>query len=283
MKVNSLSFPHPILGSNDDMTGSYEIDGPHVSRAVDKIKITIGHVLRNLDIQYYLDNGDAEFMVEICCPKTFFRKAYFSSTTSHTIEIPENLLRDQVLVDFYAVARRGIRDFHPKTAHNDYGVYKFNLNKGDVLAYAGNTQFSAPKQWLASDAVGNFMEIIDGRFRTGPMKIELSCEKISIQLSTTDYDAYSLLQKSGRFDNLFHSAIVLPALLYAVVQFIEAEEQFEVFAWASVLKDKRQNDAVLSKSVWSAENAPTIAQQILGNPVNRMFVTITEIAENCNG
>lgn len=283
MRVNSLSFPHPILGTNDDMAGSYKIDGPHVSRTAEIIKLSMSHVLRNHDIQYYLDNGDAIFMTEICCPKTFFRRAYFSSTMDHVIEISESLLRDQVLVDFYVIAKKDIKGYLPKTAHNDYSTYKFNLKKGDVLAYAGNTQFSAPKQWLSSDAVGNYMEIIDGKFATGPMKIDLSSEKISIQLSTTDYDNYSLLQRSGRFDEIFHSAIVYPALIFAIGQFIEAPDQFEGLGWASVMNDKQQNDVKLSKINWIAENAPIIVQLILDHPINRTFTAMTKIAEGYNG
>ncbi len=279
MKVNNLSFPYPILGSNDDVAGSYKIDGPYISRSPEKIKLTLSHVLRNHDIQQYVDTGSAEFMVELSCSKTFFRKAYFSSTPDHAIEIPESHLRDQVVVSFYIVARTDINGYLPKTAHSDYAGHSFALKKGDLLAYAGNTQFSALKQWLSSNAVGNFMEIIDGEFQNGPMKIDLNSEKISIQLSTTDYDKYSLLG-SGRFDHIFHSAIVLPALMFALSQFIEAKDQFEGRAWAAVIEDRMQNDSKLNKINWIPENVPLIAQEILDNPFNRTLNAMTQIAED---
>lgn len=279
MKVNSLSFPYPVLGSNDDIAGSYKIDGPYISRTPEKIKLAMTHILRNHDIQYYLDNGNAEFMVEVICPKTFFRKAFFSSTPEQIIEITENRLRDQVIVIFYIVARTEINGYLPRTAHSDYSGYSFSLKKGDLLAYAGSTQFSASKQWLSSDAVGNFMEIVDGKFKNGPMKIDLSSEKISIQLSTADYDKYYFLG-TGRFDDIFHSAIVLPALIFSLSQFIDDPEQFDGLGWSSVINDKKQNDQNLSGVNWIAENAPTIAQLILDGPFNRTLTAMTAIAED---
>ena len=283
MRVNSLSFPHPILGANDDITGSYKIDGPFVSKHGPKIRLSMTHVLRNHDLQEYLDAGSAEFMVEVCCSKTLFRRAYFSSSTEHLIDIDEPLLRDQVTVMFFLVAKRDIRDYLPKTAHSDFSKYSFFLKKGDLLAYGGSTQFAVLKQWITSNAVGSFMEIVDGEFRNGPMKINLQSEKISIQLSTADFDSYDLLQRSGRFDNIFHSAVALPALIFAISQFIDAPDQFEGYSWAAVMKDKSQNDSRLNKINWTAENAPWIAQEILDNPFHRTLETITAITLEADG
>jgi len=285
MKVNSLDFPYPVLCANDDVAGSYKIDGPYVSRDSGKIKLSLTHILRNHDIQAYLDNGSAEYMVEVFCAKTFFRQAFFGSKSDHVIEINEDLLRDQVKLEFYLVAKNDIVDYLPKTAHSDYKGYKFTLRKGDLLAYAGNTQFSAPKQWLTGDAVGSFMQIVPGDFRTGPMTINLlhPSGKISIALSTEDYDEYQALQSQKRFDDIFHSAIVFPALMFAVSEFIAApEDQYEGYAWASVLKDKKQNDPRVNKSSWAIEDAPKIAQAILDNPFSRTLKAITNVALEIN-
>ncbi len=286
MKVNSLDFPYPILCANDDVAGSYKIDGPYVGRDFEKIKLTLTHILRNHDIQAYIDKGSAEYMVEIFCAKTFFRKAYFSSKADQVIEIKENLLRDQVKVEFYLVATSEINDYLPKTAHSDYHGYKFSLKKGDLLAYGGNTQFDAPKQWLSGDAVGSFMQIIPGDFKNGPMTINLlhPSGKISIALSTTDYDEYQALQAQKRFDDIFHSAIVLPALIFAISQFVDAPpDQYDGIAWASVMKDRKQNDPRVNKLAWTVEEAPRIAQAMLDNPFSRTLKAITNIALEING
>ena len=97
MKVNKLSFPHPVLGLGDDVAGVYSIEFKNESVELDRdlIKLNIKHVLANKTLEKLVSDGFAQYCIEVQCPQTVFKESYFSQNSEHLIKIPANYLRNK--------------------------------------------------------------------------------------------------------------------------------------------------------------------------------------------
>jgi hypothetical protein len=184
-------------------------------------------------------------------------------------------------LDFYIVATADIVDYTLPEAHDDYRGYKFNLSKGDVIAGGSSASFIAEKSWLALKTVSSFMDIQKYDEKNGPMKIDLSLDKITVKMSENDYERYHGTWNKQHFGPIFHSAIVLPTLIYALSQMIEDEkgDNYGDKKWYQVLDHRIKNDEALKNIVFEQGDIAQIAQILLGNPMDRTLSSLEKITE----
>ena len=269
MKIDHLSFPHPVLNLQDDIpSGNYKVTHS-VQRSRDEIVINVIHDLVQDSIEKLITSREACFLTEVQCPQTLFRVAYISHDPEQVIIIPSTDLRDFVEISFFIVADQSISPYEIKEANKDYASFKMEVTKGDVLAYGGRDHFFAEKKWEAQKSVSNFMEIRPYSMLNGPIKFFLGEEKIIVNLPAGDYKFYRKLVGYDQFAPMFHSSIVLPALMYALTEMMSDSEQYENLSWYKVIDSRRNNDEKIKKLSWEPENVPEIAQAILSNPVER--------------
>ncbi len=277
MKISSLSLPYPVLGVRDDISGKYDIAGLEITTRRDTTEIKLEHVLVNHEIYEMVQEQKAEYVTQVHCMKTVFRQCFPSTSKCQEIKIESDDLRDRVELEFFVVAAKEITDYQPSSAHPDYAGFQFRLTRGDVLAHGGTTNFVAQKQYMGSEAVGSFMMVEEGTWKVGPMKYELNRSKITIFLSQEDYLRYKQLHVSRSFDRIFHSSLVLPALIYALLQMADGRDVFEDLRWFQVLEDRKANDLTLVGESWDRSNAPVIAQLLLGNPMDRTLSNLLDL------
>lgn len=268
MKLDHLSLPHPVLNLRDDVSGEYEITHS-VQKNRDEIVISVSHQLLQNSLESLILRHEACFLTEVHCPQTLFRVAYTSHEPDQTIIIPATNLRDFVEVSFFVIASQTISPYVNKEANQDYEGYMIEVSRGDVLAYGGREHFFAEKKWEAQKSVANFMEIRPYGNLDGPMKFFLGEQKIIVQLPAGDYKSYRKLVGYDQFAPIFHSAIVLPALMFAISEMISNAEQYEDFSWYKVIDARRNADEKIKNLPWELENVPEIAQMILNNPAER--------------
>ncbi len=283
MRISNLSFPYPVLGVKDDIHGQHKV-AVEIRLAEDNIYVKATHTFFNESLEELIREKKAIFCAQIICSKTFFRNVYLSQDKNQEIVIPQDQLRDKVSVDFFVVAKKDIPNYANKKAHKDYSGYKFFVGKGDALSFGGNFSFVAAKQWMASKSVASFMAIICGDRETGPMKIDLTRGdgKIVIELSSKDYERYCKNSKSEVFYPLYHSCIVFPALMYALIQMStpDGKDDYGDRLWFQILEEKKK-DKKLAELDWSdPSNAAEIAQTILDEPLNRVFNSIEELTND---
>jgi len=265
---DNLSFPHPVLGIKDDVLGEYEVDCG-IKLGKEEISIVIKHILRNGTLEKMIDDKLAVFCVEAVCPRTMYRESFLSSNMTHTIKIKSSDVRDKVELNFYINALKDIPKYELKEANPDYAGFYFEIEKGDILAYGGNTFFIAEKTWEALQTVSSFMELRRYDKKTGPVVLNLLSEKIIIQISEDDYLKYKKIQCVESLSPIFHSSIVLTTLLYALSEMMVNSEFYKDYKWYQVLDFRINNDERLKKVGWDLEYLPEIAQIILDNPMGR--------------
>ena len=269
MKIANLSLPHPVLGLGDDVKGDYEVKFS-VDLNQDNTGLIIRHDLRNKTLEYLIKTGKAKYSVEVHCMQTFYRDSFSSTETEQNIIIPSSQLRNNVVVHFYITAKEDIGEYHIEGSNPDYEGYKINVGKGDVLAYGGRVTFPALKDWEALQAVTSFMEIQEYPDAEGPMHFILTGSKIIVKIPREDKKRYDLYKKVRELVPVFHSEIVLPALIHALYQMNASSEEFENLDWYQIL-DYRLNEEERFKNIdkKNPQEYPRIAQMLLENPVSR--------------
>lgn len=271
MKLSSLSLPHPVLGIEDDVNGSYRVDCS-VALNPEKVALSIKQALLNDTLEEMIKDGEAIFNVEVQCKQTIFRKSFLSESKEYRIEIPSNVLRNRVDVCFYIVAIKDKIDYRVDGANRDYENNSFEIKKGDVLASGGNTWFPALKDWRALKAADSFLVIEKGNFQEGPVNILLNRNKIVVELSKKDYDLYNFHYRRANLYPIFHSSIVFPVLLFAIMKIKDNSKDYSDCQWYTALNFRKDNEEELSRLDWNEdENLPRIAQIILADPINRML------------
>ena len=270
MKFNNLSFPHPVLGIGDAVDGISDfLNDPSISVSADSYKIEVECNLVNTDLEALVGESKAEFLCEATCTNTIFRNSYKSSSSRIEFEIPKKSVRGKVEFICLLVLKQELSEYTNQDANSDYDGFKFDLDEGDILAVVGEFTFDADIKYEKLKAVSSFMEVVENT-ESEYTNIDLKKPKIEIQLPTIDYDIYksSAIAQESKYAAIFHSSVVLNALLIALYSL----EEYDDYSWAKALKYRLDSeDQFKELTVDEKENIPEIAQRLLGNPFSRLL------------
>lgn len=276
MKVNTKSYPHPVLGNEDDLGGSFSVEFRYELGKED-ITLHPEFVLKNSGIEELIKKEKASFIAEVECRSTFFRKSFSSRKDMERFAIPAPRLRERVLVSFYVCADQDIRNYKPHEPHLDYEGAVFDIEAGDVLAIGGYCSFIAEKSFdPLRPPVSSFMTIQSGNWHEGSMQVDYDCEKITIYLSKDDWRNYLDVRGQKLTEGILHSAIVFPVLVDAVHQIRNGGDDYESMNWYGRLEAILDAKGLRDKSPFEA------AQKILENPLNRSFQGISSLLDTPN-
>lgn len=280
MKFNEISFPHPVLGIGDAINSNIKLEETEIKSSVDVYEISLKFKQNNEDIEQLVNSGKAEYLCEATCSNTLFRTSVTSDTNKIEFSIPKKAIKGRVEFLGVLVAKENIDNYSNSQSHSDYNGYSFDLEKGDVLAYFGEFSFNADIKYEKLKAVSSFMEIVENSELTYT-NIDLKRPKIRIELPAEAHKLYQRdsISQEPKLSPVFHSSIVLNALLTALYNF----EEHKSYLWAQVIDYRLKNDRQLKNiSVEEKENIPEIAQRLLGNPFNRLLEGLNEIVETAN-
>src|SRR3989344_6202090 len=119
----------------------------------------------------------------------------------------------------------------------------------------------------------------DSKSKSLPMKFFLGEEKIIVNLPAGDFKSYQKLVGYDQFAPMFHSSIVLPALMFTISEMISNAEQYDNRSWFKVIEARKNTDEKMKSLPWELENVPEIAQIILNNPAERSLWGMWKIVD----
>lgn len=284
MKFSDVTFPHPVLGVGDGISGEVGLgsNSPEISSNSDSYTIAVNCSHSNKDLNKLIENDKATYFCEATCTNTLFRKVYTSDNEIIELQIPKKQVRGKVEFTCLLIAKTDLSDYQNIDSHEDYATYNFDLDKGDVLAYFGEFSFNADIRYEKLKAVSTFMEVLENADKNAEhTNIVLDSNKIQVQLPTEEYAIFSqdIISKEEKFAPIFHASIVLNALLLALYHLKDHKER----PWAIALKYRLDNEEELKNiSIDDEKNIPEIAQRLLGNPFNRLMQGMKNIVESDN-
>lgn len=288
MDIYNLSLPHPVLGLGDDIDGKYEILSEKEIFS-DRIILMVDHVLNNVTLKEMIKRSDAIFGCEINCPQTIYRKMFLSGKPKQEIILNSDDVRGKVIINFYILAHGTPKKYKPSPLNTDYDDSEFLVSDGEVLAYGGSTYFYAEKKWKEAESVSSFMCIIRSDKKEGPVEYELMSDRINICLPEEDFFNYQNTPSGFmKIYNVYHGALVYPALVYALIRIFnnsEGDEMLTSYLWYDQLNDRIQSDSRFKNIERTVENAPLFAQTLLSNkdsgmPLSRTLKCVRDIAED---
>lgn len=273
MQINNVSFPHPVLGLNDDFVGENYLAEIEIAPTKSVMKFKIHHKVDDKTIVNLISDKKISYCVEINCPSTFYRESFLSDSSLQEFEISQELLRGKFYITFYISSNLDYLEYNNEKFNPEYKGERFEIYKGDVIAYGGNTTFTAIKDWNALKSLKTYMTI-QGGSETDYMEVILGPEKITIQITDAEFDKYKNIINYEDIPTIIHSSIVYPALLYTLHQISSNQEREEGKEWYEFLKFKRDNDERLKKFEWPPQVEDEMirfAQELIGLPVKRMI------------
>lgn len=280
MRYINMSFPHPVLGIGDAVNSNIELIDTEIKSLDDIYDITIKLKHDNEDLNQLIKTNRAEYICEVTCSNTLFRDIFKSNLSQIKFSLPKKAVKGRVEFLCLLVAKDEIKGYFNNKCHSDYIGYSFDLEKGDILAYFGEFTFNADIQYEKLKSVSSFMEIVE-RSDIDYTKIDLTKSKILVELPSEVHNHYlrDSISEEPKFAPVFHSSIVLNALLIALYNL----EEHKKYLWAEVLEYRLKNEKQFqSLSVKEKENVPEIAQRLLGDPFKRLLEGLNIIVELSN-
>lgn len=277
MKITSQSFPHPVLGIKDDIYGKFETD---LNWSCDRSYYYLYPVfnIQNETIEKLINENSAAFLVHVECANTFFRETFVYTNKTPELKIIAEKLRDKVDISFFVSATKPIDHYKNSAVHEDYNGQEFNIEKGDILAYGGETTFLAVKNYESLKAVSSIMIIKRGENTL--TKVNYNNDKIELFLNKENFKIYNDNKNSEHFRNFFHIGLVLPVLYKALDYIAKEDPDLKNNKWFNVLKT-RIDDENLSVEEDDEKNFEVI-QKLFGNPFDRFFSSIISLNEELN-
>lgn len=274
MKVNTKSYPHPVLGNGDDLGGSFKVE---LRRELSRTEIVLNptFVLQNASIEDLLKKGKASFVIEVECRSAFYRKSFSTRKQIERFTIPATALRERVTVGFYICADQDIKNYRPSEPHDDYEGATFDIDAGDIMALGGQYSFLAEKSFdPLRPPVSSFMSIVQGSQHEGPMEMDYENEKITIILSKADWKNYLEVRGQKLAEGILHASIVFPALIDAIHTMRRGDGEYEGMAWYGRL------EAILEAKSLQDNDPFEVAQRILENPISRSFKSVEALSDD---
>ena len=273
MKFRPRSFPHPVLGNEDDVYG-YAFEANCTFQGDRQNYYFHTHYkTSNPTLLELLENGTAAYVLHVECGSTFYRKRFVLTKEADTIKIPADDLRFNVEVNFFICANADIPEYRIEGSHSDYGDTLFDVKLGDVLAMSEGVSFPAEKDYDAIRKVSSIMQVEKSDEDQGLMKVNPTENKILI-LPAADYDIYMQLKGREQFATILSGTIVLAALMEAI-NLVQAENStWEGARWYEILKTR------LESLPPSAETSTLIkAQQLYEQPVYRVCSNLVGVVK----
>lgn len=282
MNFSNTSFPHPILSVyNDDIKSKVGLNPvPLITAGVDAYTVIVNCEHDNNDLLVLVDSGHVEYYCEATCSNTLYREIVTGHSSEIKLDIPKKKVKGKVSFTCVMVAKLPIANYYNSKSHSDYNGYCFDIETGDILAFFGEFTFNADINYEKLKAVASFMEVVkneDLKFAN----VDLNKPKIQVQLPKEDYEHYAndSISKEQKFAPIFHSSIVLNALLIALYSF---ETYKGKTIWANAIEYRLNEKEFESISIKDKENIPEIAQRLLGNPFHRLISELQVIIETPN-
>ena len=281
MKNKDVCFPHPVLGVGDAVGPKPPVKAL-ISEERDDFVINISVDIHNEDILKLIHDEYAAFVCEIDCPSTFYREIFYPHNTTFEIRVKRKDVAKRVNIDFTVTVTKSIANYTNSEFHPDYQGFSFDLDSGDLLALV-KMHYDADIKYDKLQSAGSFMTIVPGHDEKNTVYY-LHNSKIEIQLPKALYDDYRVsFNGPGKHATIFHSSIVLNALVYALLNY--DDEEYGNTLWARTLKYRLELEPRLRMYADVLENKDPVkimefAQALLDNPYKKLLESMHDIIDS---
>lgn len=263
MTLRPSSYPHPVMGLNDDVAGEFFCELPVVDVEATTTRVDIRKLsVTNPSLQRAIADKCAAFVLTYRCGATFLRASKHTFNDNITIDFSNGELAGHVALSLHVCAVKELR-WCPEGLHQDYANASFTLPKGSVLALGPEFSFEVSDEFdPPSGSVTSLFTCIRASEKTASARIRFeSNEKIQIILSGSEHDAFN--KARAHFPAFVQSSLAYPALVEAITRLRNPQDGDDDKVWFRRLSE------ILSLKDCEDCDSFAAASKVLNRPFER--------------
>lgn len=271
MQLRNKFYAYPVLtdGGNYYENSSFATD---VTQSMDgyAIRLSISSVLNDSVLTDMIHENLIQYAHHIECPQTCYRKLYLTSEDHLVVALKDDEVNGDVQVCSFIVAARDIEKYTNPNFSSDYKGFKFDIDKGCVLAIGNSYSIRVNKK---RDDLANTSSIFSIAPNMDPladsMEIDLKKDKIVISLPFKTHGQFVSIQSYQAVQPAMHSMLIIPALIYVLEELKNADLfLFENYRWfRSIRKACSAMNIDLSEENIKNLDIVKTAQKLLNSPI----------------
>ena len=273
---NVISYPYPVLTSyGDDVIPPLSENNVSSSMSIDEkgdYILSTTCDLKDPTLLQLIAANTAEFMMEIDCKNSFYRRSVRQSGNIFNVNLPRKIMAGRTSFNIFVVAKENFKYASPNF-HTDYEGQSFDIEKGDVLAIFDSFMYDFDIVYSKLKAYSSIMSIRKSDNEScSEIKYLFDSDKIIVEMPQVMFDAYNQFKLDRRYTAAMHASVVQNALLTALLQEDWSSDSDDDHLWKRTIKYRVAHEEQFEGlQLDDKENMAIIAQKLLGNPVERMF------------
>lgn len=223
----------------------------------------------NETIQSLINEGKAVYTCVADCAKTSYNHCFSGNTSEMEFTIPRRSVNGRVNLQCYVTAVSEIHDYDNPGKHEDFDGFTFNVQPGEILVAFPPAKFDTDLRSDILHVAGTYMEIRKDD-RATETTYRLDTQKIGIILPTALYDIYR--SRIGEQNvQIIHSSLAFNALTCALYNLDDMRDRDLLWVRCILARINEDEKFSVYREKIEKSDIPKLAQDLLGNPYQRLF------------
>lgn len=278
MNITNRLFAYPVLSDEKDdyIKSLFNVDFEQAMQGVNSLKLIFDIAMNCPELEQLILNGQAEYVIHLECSTTAFREVLRSVSKHIEHTIPIGRVNGSFDAVAFVILKKNASNFYCTDWVDDYSGITFSLFPGSILAYQNLQSLDITKDYEEFTNAGSIFTIYkriteDDR----PAEINLDSSKIRIGLGTKDYDIYAIYATKTELQALFHSMLILPALVYVFEELKQegGEETYHNKEWFIALENaySKRGIVFMEEVLYAEKTSYQLAQEAMELPLSKAF------------
>ena len=281
MQIKNKYYPYPVIAyGNDSYDGSEFITDANYSHDAHNIKFQLESSLNDECLNQMIAAGSVKYAHHIECQQTCFRTLVLTDKPVEEFKVHESKINGLVQICSFLMADQDISNYSNPSFSKDYRGFKFNIDRGCVLAIGNQVNMIINKE---KEDLANTSSIFSIRSNRNPAETELKVSttgpKIVVLIPEKTCNQYRNVSTSTLLPVL-HAMVIQPALMQVLYELKEAAQKdalfnYESFRWyRSLRKTADRLEIKFGEADLAELDVFKTAQKMLDSPVIKAMDTI---------
>ncbi len=274
MQLRNRYYPYPVIVEGGDYYENSKFSSS-VNQEMEgyDAKITITVELNDTLLLQKIEQGEVVYAHHIECPQTCYRRVIKTKEKVKDILLKDKDVNGIVQICSFIIAEKDIDKYTNESFAADYRGWKFNIEKGCILAIGNqyNVRINKIRDDLANTS--SIFSIVPNADQTeNNLLVDLGQQKIVISLPEKTYQQYYNIQGYIDIQPAMHSMIIVPALVYVFSELRSTEnlEEMEYYRWYRSLKKACNGIGInIDEEGLKKMDLFKVAQQLLNSPISK--------------
>ena len=282
MQIKNKYYPYPVIAyGNDSYNGSEFITDANYAHDAHSIKFQLDAVLTDACLSAMVADGRVKYAHHIECQQTCYRTLVLTDKPSDEFKVHESKINGLVQICSFLMADKDIPNYSNPSFSKDYKGFKFNIDRGCVLAIGNqvNMIINKEKEELANtSSIFSIRKNLQDPAAT-ELQVSTTGQKIVILIPEKTCNQYLNVSTTALLPVL-HAMVIQPALMQVLFELKEAAQKnqlfnYEDFRWYRALKKTAERLGLkFDEEAISAMDVFRMAQKLLDSPVVKAMDTI---------